>query len=241
MVRLDEVTRKELLDKMKMETPERYARRMNYISSMKPLPMAKDLFLNTGTLTVPMQIGDYIVTIHISGILKEINDEMVAQHKDLPDRALTYKALRNAVDKSNIYVNCECGDFRYRHAYHATIQDFKYGSPERRPANITNPNNKGSVCKHIAVALVRPSQWLKYVAGWICTIIRAYIINRRSEMTPEESINDLEKEREVKSPEEIKTGSNQNEPENTENEENETGTENIPDSDLEVKEEDIEV
>ena len=241
MVRLDEVTRKELLDKMKMETPERYARRMNYISSMKPLPLAKDLFLNTGTLTVPMQIGDYIVTIHISGILKEINDEMVAQHKDLPDRALTYKALRNAVDKSNIYVNCECGDFRYRHAYHATIQDFKYGSPERRPANITNPNNKGSVCKHIAVALVRPSQWLKYVAGWICTIIRAYIINRRSEMTPEESINDLEKEREVKSPEEIKTDSNQNEPENTENEENETGIENIPDSDLEVKEEDIEV
>ena len=101
MVRLDEVTRKELLDKMKRETPERYARRMNYISSVKPLPLAKDLFLNTGTLTVPMQIGDYIVTIHISGILKEINDEMVAQRKDLPDRSLTYKALRNTVASNN--------------------------------------------------------------------------------------------------------------------------------------------
>ena len=240
-MKLSEVTRKELLNKNKNEDPAKYARRMSYVSTIKPLPLAKQLFIDTGTLTVPIQVGDYIVTIHISGILKEINDEMVAQHKNLPDRALTYKALRNAVDKSNIYVNCECGDFRYRHAYNATLNDYKYGSPERRPANITNPNNKGSVCKHIAVALVRPSQWLKYVAGWICTIIRAYIINRQHELEPEESIKDLEKEREVTSPEEIKTDSNQNEPENTENEENETGTENIPDSDLEVKEEDIEV
>ena len=98
------------------------------------------------------------------------------------------------------------------------------------------------------MALVRPSQWLKYVAGWICTVVRAYIINRRDELEPGESIEQLEKEREVKSPEEIKTDVNQTETGNSENEEDEENEEKISeiepkgitDSDLEVKEEEIE-
>ena len=175
MIRLIEVTRQELIRKNRNETPERYARRMNYVNTIKPLGVTKDLFINTGTLTVPINVGDYIVTIHISGIMKLIRQELDRSGKTLPDRPLVYRALRKAVDESNIYVDCTCPDFRYRFSYWSTRNDYKYGKPETRPADITNPDNKGSICKHITAALVRPSQWLKYVAGWISTVVRAYL------------------------------------------------------------------
>lgn len=202
-MKLSEVTRKELLNKNKNEDPAKYARRMSYVSTIKPLPLAKQLFMDTGTLTVPIQVGDYIVTIHISGILKYIQDEMDRRHKDLPDRSLVYAALKKAVDNENIFVNCTCPDFRYRHSYFATMQDFKYGDPERRPAKITNPNNTGATCKHITAALIRPSQWLKYANSWISSVVKAYILSKREEMESEEALNNLEKERNITGPEDI--------------------------------------
>ena len=211
---LHEATRNELINKNKLEDPEKYARRMNYIASIKPLPIAKDIFMETGTLTVPIKIGDYVVTVHISGIIKQISDDLKASGKKLPDRPMVYKALRKVVDTSNLYVNCTCADFRYRHAYWASKDDYKYGSPERRPADIRNPDNKGATCKHITTAIVRPSQWLKYAAGWASTIVRQVIQqqlelqykNRTYEYedVPEEETDEfVPNEEELKEPEQI--------------------------------------
>lgn len=46
------------------------------------------------------------------------------------------------IDAGVILHNC------YRFAYQATQLGYKYGKPENRPANITNPHNYGSICKH---------------------------------------------------------------------------------------------
>jgi hypothetical protein len=177
--KLIEITRLDLLRKGQSEDPARYARRMNYVNDIKPIAVAKDLFIKTGTLTVPMNIGtgehQYVVTIHISGIMKLIRDELDRANKVLPDRPLVYRALRKAVDTSNVYVNCQCPDYKYRFKFWASRKDYQYGEPETRPSNITNPDNRGTVCKHITAGLVRPSQWLKYVAGWISTVVRAYL------------------------------------------------------------------
>lgn len=186
-----EITRKEILSKGRKEDPARYTRRLNYINSIKPQPVVRDLFIKTGTLTVPMRVGDYTVTIHISGILKLVQDEMDRSGRELPDRQIVYRALRKAVDESNMYVDCTCADFRYRFAYTSTINDYKYGKPETRPAKITNPDNNGSVCKHITAAIARPSQWLKYVSGWIATIIKQYI-QRTKKDEPEDDMTDEE-------------------------------------------------
>lgn len=195
-MRLLEATRKDLLTKNRNETPERYSRRMTYVTTIKPMAVAKDLFIKTGTLTVPINVGDYVVTVHFSQIMKYIREELDRQHKTLPDRPLVYKALRKAVDVSNVYVNCTCPDFNYRFKYWATKKNYLYGEPETRPSDITNPTNRGSICKHITAALVRPSQWLKYVAGWISTLVRAYLENKMDIDT--EDIEDLSpKEQEV--------------------------------------------
>jgi hypothetical protein len=172
---LVEATRKELIRKCQHETPLRYKKRIEYARHIKPIVMTRDLFISTGTLVVPMEIGDYVVTININGVLPLIREELDKQNKTYPDRMLVYKALRRAVDTSQVYVNCTCPDYKYRFRYLATRNKYNYGTPETRPANITNPDNNGSVCKHITAALTRPSQWLKYVAGWISTEVRAYL------------------------------------------------------------------
>ena len=177
-MRIDELTRLEILNKGKKEDPAKYARRLNYVSTIKPMSVAKDLFIKTGTLTVPISVGDYTVTVHVSGIMKLVRGELDHTGQTLPDRPLVYRALRRAVDTCQIQCECTCPDFRYRHAYWATQNNYKYGTPERRPSNITNPDNTGAVCKHTTAALVRPSQWLKYVSGWISTVIRAFLENR---------------------------------------------------------------
>lgn len=196
MKKLLEVKRDELLSRAKNETPERYNRRMNYVTTIKPMKMAQDLFINTGTLTVPISVGDYVVTIHISKIMKYIREELDKQNKVLPDRPLVYKAIRKAVDESDIFVRCTCPDFQYRFAYQASQKNYIYGKPETRPAKITNPYNRGSVCKHITAALVRPSQWIKFVDTWITTITKAYLQNKLniSETDIEDEIENLDKE-----------------------------------------------
>jgi hypothetical protein len=60
----------------------------------------------------------------------------------------------DAIESSDVKVDCTCPDFKYRLAYYASQNGFKEGELENRPAEITNPNNnKGSCCKHILVAL----------------------------------------------------------------------------------------
>lgn len=175
MTLLLEAKREELLRKGKNEDPKRFARRINYVNTIKPEVIAKDLFMHTGTLTIPVHVGDYIVTIHFSNVMKEIRHELAVNKKTVPDRPLVYKALRKAIDTSNIYIDCTCPDFRYRFAYWSTKKRYKYGNAETRPSKITNPNNKGYACKHCTAALIRPSQILKYAAGWVSTVVRAYI------------------------------------------------------------------
>ena len=75
-------------------------------------------------------------------------------------------ALMEAIDALEIKVNCTCADFSYRFAYQATQLDYKYGKPENRPADITNPHNYGTLCKHL-ISMLSNKKWLQQVTGTI--------------------------------------------------------------------------
>ena len=64
------------------------------------------------------------------------------------------------VDAGVVLHNC------YRFAYQATQLGYKYGKPENRPANITNPHNYGSSCKHL-ISMLSNKKWLQQVTGTI--------------------------------------------------------------------------
>lgn len=70
------------------------------------------------------------------------------------------------VDAGVMLHNC------YRYAYTATKFGYKYGDSENRPAKITNPYNRGGVCKHLA-ALLANKTWMIKISSEINRFIRS--------------------------------------------------------------------
>ena len=56
----------------------------------------------------------------------------------------------------------------------ATIKNYGLDTDELRPANITNPKNKGGLCKHIMKILNSPSLWSKKVVTALKSYVREY-------------------------------------------------------------------
>lgn len=112
------------------------------------------------------ETDNYIVTIQFNNLLGKIQN-VVKNNKNKFDRDIVTKALMEAINTSDILVNCNCPDFKYRLAYWASQNGFKAGQKEDRPTEITNPaNNKGSLCKHILTALNNAS-WIRNISSVI--------------------------------------------------------------------------
>ncbi len=81
-----------------------------------------------------------------------------------PDTPYSYRDAIDLFLNSDLKVKCDCEDFKYRRAYKATMLGYNaYPVNELRPAKITNPLNKGSVCKHLLNVLKNFEALAKYV------------------------------------------------------------------------------
>lgn len=110
----------------------------------------------------------YVVRISFAGFLDELHNFLKTQELD---RKIISKALARAFNSDDVYINCTCPDFRYRHKYWATKNNILVGAPESRPADITNPgDSKGPGCKHISLVL-SDSSWLIKVSSVIYNYI----------------------------------------------------------------------
>lgn len=95
---------------------------------------------NNRTNTLFLKVGKYICQVA------------------LPDLKLFRKEEGNAEAKvelavtGDVKVFCQCADYAYRFAYVDTQLSAGIYK-ENRPANITNPNGDGTVCKHLLAAL----------------------------------------------------------------------------------------
>lgn len=74
-------------------------------------------------------------------------------------------------------------------AYMATKLGYKYGKPENRPAKITNPNDYGSICKHL-ISMLSNKKWLQQVSGVLMDFIEKRIddVNRYLKRRPGEEL-----------------------------------------------------
>lgn len=155
----------------------RYERRLKsrLASSVKNFNQINmDKFFKADNLDVSIDVkGEtnvYVVRISFSGVLEELKNLLVTEDIEL-DRKLVLKALTRAFNGDDVYIRCDCPDFRYRHAYFATKNNIIVGEPENRPSDETNPyDTKGPGCKHITLALT-DSSWLIRVASVIYNYI----------------------------------------------------------------------
>lgn len=171
---LNEITRWEIINRSKRESPERFSKSRFYKDKDFDTVDFEELF-NSDTFTWRTRVGDYIVTISFEGPFSNLYQVVGSwsgknRWKRIDLKTLT-KCLSKALDEEDLYVDCTCSDFIYRFSFWATQAGLKYGTQQNRPPKVRNvKNNKGYVCKHILSLLygkrfvpAAAKAWLQYI------------------------------------------------------------------------------
>lgn len=160
---LHEKGRNDMLSKSRKESPGRWQRRQNYKNFKLVKTDIKDLD-DKDTVVVTFEVGDYIANIAFKNILLNLREVVKQDPKHMVKFDWVIRACNRAIDQSDVYVSCQCADFKYRFRYVATKNTYVYGKKEMRPADIRNPNDdKGSCCKHL-LSILSNKNWMTKVA-----------------------------------------------------------------------------
>jgi len=114
------------------------------------------------------ETDNYIVKIKFSGVVAEIQKNVQANNNKLDYRIIS-QALSRVFNSGDVYINCNCMDFRTRFAHWSTVQGYNSGKPEDRPNRFTWTNSNddmGGACKHGNLVLSNLS-WMMKVASVI--------------------------------------------------------------------------
>lgn len=118
------------------------------------------------SINVHGETNDYNVLIRFDGALREIAEQIKRNNNKLEFKCILI-ALQRVFNSGNVYVSCDCADFRYRIAFSASKGGYNSGPIETRASDITNPHDtKGAGCKHINLVLGNVD-WLMKVASVI--------------------------------------------------------------------------
>lgn len=174
-----EDSRQKLINKSKASTKgkQRFNRRnkskvSSVVKSFNSIDMNKLFKEDILTVNIPVkgETDDYLVRITFGGFLEILRDSVV--DKQTIDFRDISRAAIIGFNRDDVYISCNCPDFRYRFNYYATKNNINSGTPETRPSKITNPNDTlGSGCKHILLVLNNTS-WIIRVARVIINYIR---------------------------------------------------------------------
>lgn len=196
---LTEASRKDLVAKSRIQSKDRFKKRLNYqVSNFRGVDL-KQMFEND-YFVFQTPIKDYVCVIAFPGVFTQLRQVVKETHGD-PSRInlqMVIKALRRAFDSTDdVKVDCSCADFRYRYAYWATKNGYKYGAPETRPSDVTNPDDMlGATCKHLDL-LLSNKRWLTKAASVVNSFIKSYPDKASSYLYDEEDlVNEPEEEEE---------------------------------------------
>lgn len=187
MNKLHEDSRSQLLSKSKkadnyapnnqMFGKNRYERRLRSrvshsvkdYNSINMNRLFKDNILDV-KVSVQGETNDYVVKISFGGFLDNLHRELDRNNDELNLRVVS-RALSSSFNSDNVYIFCNCPDWKYRMGYFATKNSITSGDPELRPSKITNPNDtKGPGCKH-SLLVISNNSWLLKVASVIFNYI----------------------------------------------------------------------
>lgn len=171
--KLEEVSRNDMLAKAKSQTITRYNKAPGY-KGFSIVDIDTTSVFTTNSLRVTCRVGDYWDTVEMENILYwiQVEAEKNPNHQ-INTKGIT-AAIMNSIDGMDIKVDCTCPDFKYRFAYMATKLGYKYGKPENREAKITNPNDYGSICKHL-ISMLSNKKWLQQVTSTVMDFIVKHI------------------------------------------------------------------
>lgn len=121
------------------------------------------------TIPVVGETSNYNVTIKMDGVVAEIAKNIKNNQNRLEYRTII-QALTKVFNSANIYVKCNCADYKYRFAHWNIINNVSVDDSSNDPGpgkGIANPNDdKGRGCKHVLLVLAN-MDWLMKVASVI--------------------------------------------------------------------------
>lgn len=121
------------------------------------------------SIPVVGETSNYNVTIRMDGVVAEIAKNIKNNQNKLEYRTII-QALTKIFNSANIYVKCECSDYKYRFAHWNIVNNVSVDDTSKDPGpgkGIANPNDdKGRGCKHILLVLAN-MDWLMKVASVI--------------------------------------------------------------------------
>lgn len=124
------------------------------------------------TVNIPVvgETNNYLVTFSFSGFLEKLHSEIETNGNVLALKTVL-RAIVNSFNTDDVYIRCNCEDFRYRFSYWGTRNNTITGEKELRPSDITNPDDRlGSGCKHIMLCLSNTGWCIKVAA-----VVKNYI------------------------------------------------------------------
>ncbi len=125
---------------------------------------------------IPVQgeTDQYTVSIKMEGVVAEIAKN-IKNNKNQFEYKTVIQALTKVFNTQNIYVKCNCLDYKYNFAHWNIVNNTSVDDTASDPGpgkGIRNPNDdKGRGCKHILLVLANGS-WLMQVSS----VIKNYII-----------------------------------------------------------------
>lgn len=107
---LYEIDRKNLVGKTKVQSPNRYNKRLGYKAGGFDGIDPEQLLAND-LLATQVHVGDYICNVAYRGVLKRLLEVLREQPKPNVTLQSVIRAVTRAMDNTDIYVNCTCPDF----------------------------------------------------------------------------------------------------------------------------------
>lgn len=124
------------------------------------------------TVNIPVvgETNNYLVTFSFSGFLEKLHSEIETNGNVLALKTVL-RAIVNSFNTDDVYIRCDCEDYRYRFSYWGTRNNTITGEKELRPSDITNPDDRlGPGCKHIMLCLSNTGWCIKVAA-----VVKNYI------------------------------------------------------------------
>jgi len=186
---LQEKTRQEIVNKSKSgrnyrskgrQNQNRWDRRtksriFNSVRDFNEINM--DALFKTDILEFVVKVhgetNDYNVRIIFENILRNLQQEVKANNNKLDFRCVL-QALLRSFNSGDIYVSCNCPDWRYRFAHNATKNGYNSGMVEIRPNRFdwTNSHDDmGGACKHVNLVIAN-LDWMMKIASVINNYIK---------------------------------------------------------------------
>lgn len=150
---------------------KKYSKIANAVKAYNEIDMNKLYKQDILEVKLPIigETDNYHVKIQLSGVIAELAKN-IKNNKNILDYKAVVQAVTKAFNTGNIYISCDCEDYKYTYAHWGIVGKTSTEGTDKDPGpgkGIRNPRDeKGKGCKHVLLVLAN-GDWLMKVSSTV--------------------------------------------------------------------------